>query len=182
VDRSPQSERLRLRFVTGAEVPLLRGRYAHEAGGFNDFDLPTDPGERDTTPRKPPIGELRNDDTGVLFVELRDVPTPIGTIEYRRVRYGPNPESAAWMIGIELLPEARGRGYGAEAQRLLADWLLDTTGANRVEAQTDVDNVAEGRSLARAGFTREGVLRGAQFRGGRHHDVVVFSRIRSDRG
>jgi len=36
------------------------------------------------------------------------------------------------------------------------------------------------RALEKAGFTREGVLRGAQFRAdGRHHDLVMFSRIRA---
>ena len=104
----------------------------------------------------------------------------LGTISYHRVQYGPNVESGAWMIGIELVPEARGQGYGAETQRLLADWLFETTAVNRVEAQTDIDNLAEARSLAKAGFTRDGVIRGAQFRAGRYHDLVVYSRIRSD--
>ena len=84
------------------------------------------------------------------------------------------------MLGIDLLPDARGKGYGAEAQRLFADWLFANTPANRVEAQTDVDNVAEARSLERAGFTREGILRGAQFRAGAYHDLIVYSRLRSD--
>jgi len=62
----------------------------------------------------------------------------------------------AWNIGINLVPAGRGRGYGAEAQRLLAEHLLTTTSANRVEATTDVENTAEQRSLERAGFQRGG--------------------------
>jgi RimJ/RimL family protein N-acetyltransferase len=123
---------------------------------------------------------LRDERHGLLFVERLEDGQALGTISYHRVQNGPNAESGAWMIGIELVPEARGRGYGTEAQRLLADWLFETTELNRVEAQTDIDNVAEARSLARAGFTREGVLRGAQFRAGRYHDLVVYSRLRSD--
>jgi RimJ/RimL family protein N-acetyltransferase len=96
------------------------------------------------------------------------------------VSYGPNEGSRAWMIGIELLPEARGQGVGTEAQRLLADWLFETTETNRVEASTDVDNVAEARALEKAGFRREGVTRGAQFRAGGYHDLVLFARLRSD--
>jgi RimJ/RimL family protein N-acetyltransferase len=94
--------------------------------------------------------------------------------------YGPSPTSDAYQIGIELAPEARGRGFGAEAQRLLADYLLASTAVNRVEASTDADNVAEQRSLDKAGYVREGTMRGAQFRGGRYHDLVYYSRIRSD--
>jgi RimJ/RimL family protein N-acetyltransferase len=84
------------------------------------------------------------------------------------------------MIGIDLLPDARGQGLGTEAQRILADWLFETTPVNRVEASTDVENVAEARALEKAGFTREGIHRGAQFRAGGYHDLLMFSRLRGD--
>jgi RimJ/RimL family protein N-acetyltransferase len=50
-----------------------------------------------------------------------------------------------------------------------------------VEASTDVENLAEQRALERAGFTREGVLRHAQFRDGGFRDLVLYSRLRGDR-
>ena len=84
------------------------------------------------------------------------------------------------MLGIDLQPEGRGQGLGTEAQRILADWLFETTPVNRVEASTDVDNIAEARALEKAGFTREGINRGAQFRAGAYHDLVMFSRLRDD--
>ncbi len=62
--------------------------------------------------------------------------------------------------------------------RQVAEYLFATTNVNRVEASTDVDNLAEQRALEKAGFPREGVLRGAQFRSGAHHDL--FSRLRDD--
>jgi RimJ/RimL family protein N-acetyltransferase len=43
-----------------------------------------------------------------------------------------------------------------------------------------VDNQAEQRALEQAGFTREGVLRHAQFRDGGFHDMVLYSRLRDD--
>ena len=180
MDGSPRSERLRLRFVTHAEAHLLNERYRHDAGGFNDFGEPTKVTRPADKPEPPPETELRNDHNGVLWVEPLHGGQPVGTVQYRRIAYGPNEESMGWDIGIDLLAEARGQGYGAEAQRLLADWLFDTTPANRVEAQTDIENVAEARALEKAGFTRDGVLRGAQFRAGAYHDLVVFSRVRSD--
>ena len=84
------------------------------------------------------------------------------------------------MLGIDLQPEGRGQGQGTEAQRILADWLFETTSMNRVEASTDVDNLAEARALEKAGFIREGINRGAQFRAGAYHDLVMFSRLRDD--
>ena len=190
MDDGPVGERIRLRFVTRAETSLLRSAYGHEPGGFNDFgDLaaptPTEEDSSSSAQTPPPLGagdtdHMRNDHSGVLWVEPLDGSVPVGTVEYHRIAYGPNMQSRAWMIGIDLRPQGRGHGYGAEAQRLLADWLFATTSANRVEAQTDVDNVAEARSLEKAGFKRDGLLRGAQFRAGAYHDLVVFSRLRAE--
>ncbi|HET6815462.1 MAG TPA: GNAT family protein [Actinomycetota bacterium] len=103
-----------------------------------------------------------------------------GLLSYFAVHHGPNPGSRAFNVGIALLPEHRGRGHGAEAQRQLAVYLFVHTTTERLEASTDVDNLAEQRALERAGFTREGVLRHAQFRGGGFHDLVLYSRLRGD--
>ena len=125
-------------------------------------------------------GPLRNERNGTLIVELLDSGEPIGTVGWRRVLvYGPSPFSDAWQIGIELMAHARGRGLGTEAQRLLADYLFAATDLNRVEASTDIENVAEQRSLEKAGYMREGVARGSQFRGGAYHDLVYYSRLRA---
>ena len=94
---------------------------------------------------------------------------------------GRTQRSAAWNIGITVLPEHRGRGHGSLAQRLLARHLFATTPANRVEACTDIENIAEQRALERAGFYREAVLRQAQWRNGGWHDLVLYSVLRSDR-
>jgi RimJ/RimL family protein N-acetyltransferase len=69
---------------------------------------------------------------------------------------------------------------GSAAQVLLADYLFSTTPANRLEAFTDIDNLAEQRALERAGFRREGVLRGRGFARGQWRDAVVYSRLRGD--
>jgi RimJ/RimL family protein N-acetyltransferase len=58
--------------------------------------------------------------------------------------------------------------------------LFSTTLANRLEATTEVDNIAEQRALERAGFVREGVLRGSGFVRGQWRDGVMYSRLRDD--
>ncbi len=169
-------EHVRLRDVELADAALVDWlNDQKDVGGFNDFGLPTLPTPRDALAR----GPLRNDHNGVLLIERLDG-EPVGTVQWRAVHYGPPDDSRAWNIGIELRPSARGQGLGAEAQRLLAEWLFHATDANRVEAQTDIDNVAEQRSLEKAGFAREGVNRGAQFRAGAFHDLVMYARLRSD--
>jgi aminoglycoside 6'-N-acetyltransferase len=104
----------------------------------------------------------------------------VGDVSYHQEHYGPNEGSRAYNIGITVAPEHRGNGYGVEAQQLLAAYLFATYPIMRVEAQTDVTNLAEQRALEKAGFTREGVLRKAQWRGGAYHDLVVYSKLRGE--
>jgi RimJ/RimL family protein N-acetyltransferase len=102
----------------------------------------------------------------------------VGFVSWHSVPTGQG--SWCWSIGIGVLPKHRGHGYATNAQRQLVDRLFATTEANRVEATTDVENEAEQRSLIKSGFTREGVLRGHQRRSGVWHDMVMFSRLRTD--
>lgn len=105
----------------------------------------------------------------------------VGSVTWFPTFYGPSRGSRAWMIGIGLATAARGQGVGTLAQRLLAEALFAITDTHRVEASTDVDNIAEQRSLERAGFTREGIIREAQYRAdGRHHDLVVYGVLRGE--
>jgi len=169
---------VRLRDLTVEDADLL-DRWAENpanVGEFNDFDREREPVDRDALAR----GPLRNEHNGQLMVEVVADDRPIGTVGWHRVSYGPNAESGAWNVGIALVPEERGHGYGTEAQVLVAAWLFANTRANRVEAQTDIENVAEQRSLEKAGYTREGVVRGSQFRAGAYHDLVTYSRLRAD--
>jgi RimJ/RimL family protein N-acetyltransferase len=168
---------VRLRDVTLADADLLDG-WAQEGpqSEFSDLGQEPQPLPRDVLA----AGPLRNEHNGVLIVERLADGRILGTVGWHRVNYGPSPWSDAWNFGIELRPEARGRGYGSEAQRLLADFLFDTYDLHRVEASTDVENVAEQRALEKAGFVREGIQRGAQFRAGTYHDLVTYARLRTD--
>jgi RimJ/RimL family protein N-acetyltransferase len=90
------------------------------------------------------------------------------------------PPGGCFELGCMVLPDFRGQGVGALAQRALADYLFETTLANRIQALTGVDNKAERRSLERAGFQLEGILRGCGFLGGRWGDGVLYARLRDD--
>ena len=101
----------------------------------------------------------------------------VGDMSAHPVYYGPTPTSRALNIGISLAEDQRGKGYGALAQRLLAE-LLHDRGVVRVEASTDVTNIAEQRALAKAGFKYEGVMRQSQGRADGIHDLQQWSHIR----
>jgi RimJ/RimL family protein N-acetyltransferase len=103
-----------------------------------------------------------------------------GTVSWHQVLHGPNVGSIALDIGIWLHPNRRGHGHGARAQRMVAEYLFHTFPVHRVQASTDVTNIAEQKSLERAGFQQEGVIRGAQWRLGAWHDLFSYARLRDD--
>ncbi len=106
--------------------------------------------------------------------------TLAGIVSWRTVIAG-GPEGGCLEIGALLFPEHRGQGLGTAAQGLLVEYLFATTLANRLQAVTDVENLAEQRVLERIGFRREGVLRGLAFISGRWRDGVLYARLRGDR-
>ena len=167
---------VRLRpFADEADVDLLLAVGPHGAESeYDDFGPRSD---RSVRARFAEDG-LLEPDRGHLVVEADG--EAVGDVQWFARPYGPVPGTAAWTIGISLLPAARGKGVGRRAQRLLAEHLFAHTPAHRVEASTDVTNVAEQRALEAAGFTREGVLRGAQWRRGQWHDLVLYAVVRTD--
>ncbi len=163
----------RLRPLRPDELGLLRQWEDQYGSEFEDFSGPLPPGVP-PAPRSEPSAA-----SGTLGV-TDGVDLLLGSVGWRPVLYGPSAGSQALDIGISLHPETWGRGHGTRAQRMLADYLFATTRVHRVQASTDVDNVGEQRALEHAGFTREGVLRGAQWRRGAYHDLVGYARLRTD--
>lgn len=106
---------------------------------------------------------------------------PAGTVGWHPRRWGPQPESVAFVLGVAIHPDFRGRGVGVTVHRLLVDLLFATTPVHRIEADTAVDNPAEIKCLERAGFQREGTVRSAEFRNGRHIDHELYSIVRDRR-
>jgi RimJ/RimL family protein N-acetyltransferase len=121
---------------------------------------------------------LLSRDSRILGVALPDGKLA-GFVSWRAVRAG-GPEGGCLEIGAMVFPEYRGRGLGTAAQRRLVDYLFATTLANRLQAVTDIENLGERRALERAGFRREGTMRGLAFLGGRWRDCVLYARLRSD--
>ncbi|WP_222710513.1 GNAT family N-acetyltransferase [Quadrisphaera setariae] len=150
------------------DLPLL-------TGGESPFD--------DFGPRRPATqpADCDLEDSGALTV-LDDDGEVAGEVSWhwQARRWGPNAASGCPMIGIWLRPTHRGRGVGSAAQQQLVELLFTHTAAHRVEAHTDVENLAEQRSLEKAGLLREGVVRGGQWRDGAYRDGVLYAVLRTD--
>ncbi len=162
----------RLRPARPDEAELVREWHDDPQTEYEDWGAPP-PGVAvsERIPRPPGMDEL-------VITDGDD--SPVGTISWHHVLHGPNVGSLALDIGISLRPEHRGHGHGSRAQRMAADYLFRTHPVHRVQASTDIDNVVEHKALERAGFVREGLIRGAQWRAGAWHDLVSYARLRDD--
>ena len=172
-----RGERIDLRPVTEADLDQLEA-WAGDPdyhGEFNTFAL-NRPGD---VRRAFAAHGFLADDHGRLLIVTK-AGELAGDVSYRPVNHGPGVSNRVPEIGITVAPAQRGQGHGAVAQRLLAAYLFSTSAIARVQATTDVTNVAEQRALERAGFTREGILRRAQFRAGTWHDLVMYSKLRGE--
>jgi RimJ/RimL family protein N-acetyltransferase len=167
-------DQLRLRPVAEDDLPVIERLTGDpEAAGEHSWHGWFDPA---FWRRRWEETRLLTEEGGTLMVERAR--ERLGFVTW--VRKPTSRTSFCWNIGIGMLPEVRGLGYGTEAQRLLVDYLFAHTHVNRVEATTEISNTAEQWALSKAGFTREGVLRGFGFRDGAWRDAVVYSVLRDE--
>lgn len=130
-----------------------------------------------TVRRQWALNGLIDEDGGKLLVV--DRAERLGFVSWRKIvlaRGG----AYCWQIGIVLMPEARGRGVGTQAQRLLVRYLFAHTHVERIEAGTELENLAEQRALEKIGMTREGVGRSTSYRNGKWRDGVMYSILRHE--
>ena len=66
------------------------------------------------------------------------------------------PSGGAVEIGYGISEEYRGRGYASEAVKTVSAWALDKPEVAAVEAETDPENRASQKVLAKAGFLPTG--------------------------
>lgn len=168
--------RVQLRPFARDELDVLQ-RFAVEPDAVGEFNWAGFGSPNAVIERFEDNGLLGDDLSELAVVENGEA---VGAVQWLDPGYPGVPRGACWRFGCTLLPEARGRGLGTHAHQLLVDHLFSTTPAVRLEADTDVDNLAERRCLEKVGFTREGVLRSVGFRAGRWRDVARYGLLRDD--
>jgi [ribosomal protein S5]-alanine N-acetyltransferase len=166
---------IRLRPVVEEDLAMFR-RFLTEPGlvgldwtGFRDAQ---EPARRFATDGY--LGETNSR----LMVEVSSDQVAAGLVGWALRDFGG--PTKHWEIGIALLPEWRGRGIGWRAQAMLCDYLFTHTPMQRVQAGTHPENIAEQKSLEKAGFRLEGVVRACEFRAGQYRDGYLYSRLRDD--
>ena len=67
-------------------------------------------------------------------------------------------EDGSVEIGYGINDEFQGQGYATEAVIAAVDWALKQNGVSRVEAETEPNNAASQRVLAKCGFVPNGLI------------------------
>jgi RimJ/RimL family protein N-acetyltransferase len=95
--------------------------------------------------------------------------------------YNINDRNLEAEIGFWLAREARGRGIGTRAVRLLTGWAMHAAGMERVYAMTRPTNTGARALLERAGFVCDGTIRGRErMAGGRRGDSLSYTMLYTD--
>jgi RimJ/RimL family protein N-acetyltransferase len=86
------------------------------------------------------------------------------------------------VFDLRISEAKRGKGYGSEALRRMADYVFGTyPDKERFEGHTRIDNVAMRKAFVKAGFVKEGVHRRSwPSQDGKIFDSVGYAIIRED--
>jgi RimJ/RimL family protein N-acetyltransferase len=85
-------------------------------------------------------------------------------------------------VGYWVVPGDRGQGIAPAAVALLARWAFEELQLARLELIIHMDNQLSQAVAAKAGFSREGVLRSYLLHRGERADYWLFGRLPSDAG
>jgi RimJ/RimL family protein N-acetyltransferase len=83
-------------------------------------------------------------------------------------------------IGYFMVPSETGKGYCSEAAKIIVDYLFLSKEIVRIQAFTDLRNVASQKVLEKVGFSREGIARKSIFNRGEWRDACLYSILREE--
>jgi RimJ/RimL family protein N-acetyltransferase len=117
----------------------------------------------------------RDDDGSVEFVVAAE-----GAALGRCTLFNQDPLARHAEVGIALLAEARGHGYGTAALRLLVEFGFTRRNLRRVYLGVTASNVGAIASYRKVGFVEEGRQREHNWVRGHYEDEVKMGLLRSE--
>jgi RimJ/RimL family protein N-acetyltransferase len=171
-----QGDRVVLRPFREEEAEQVWATYRDGNDGFGPHPEP--PSREEILERVRRSGTFQ---AGMLDLAIDVGGRLVGQIQARRPAGALPP--GVFDLGIVIYGRAdRGRGYGAEAVRLITGHAFGELGAHRVQLTTEVSNAAMKTAAQRAGFTQEGVLRGFMPAEDGRRDYALYGITREDWG
>ena len=111
------------------------------------------------------------------IIEIKETQELIGNISVVKVIDETDSLELGWVIGRKYW----GKGYTAEAARVIIEVLFDKVGANCIYAAHDVNNPNSGRVMQKIGMKYEGTLRQSNRNNQGIVDSARYSILRSER-
>lgn len=127
---------------------------------------------------------LEEEHTTLLLVCTEDSgrPGPVESDSVRRIGIVSVREYRNPRLGIWLLPDVHGDGYGKEATELLVDYVFRSTDTQRVTAKAFDYNDSSQGLLESMEFTQEGRIRKDAFLDGEYRDGLLYGLLREEWG
>ena len=160
--------RLVLKPLCEADLPLFHSwMQSDEAFGIYD-----EPSRQSLEKMTADLG--MPDQPRTWLVTLRD--RPIG---FCSSRFHKDNDWVAVIAVIITIPAQRGRGYGTQIHKDFCELLFrEVTSIQKIEAYTDLENLAEQRVLEKAGFLQEELLRKLGVLRGDVRDMYLYGLLR----
>jgi RimJ/RimL family protein N-acetyltransferase len=167
--------------MLSGEKVVLRARHEDDieilrAGLYDDVENAARSEGRPWRPVRPGADDIRltsddKDQTAVTFsVVEREGGALIGTATLWDI----DTHHRAAHVGLGLLPDARGKGFGTDVVAVLCHYGFAVRSLHRLQIETLDDNHGMLRAAERNGFVREGVLRSSAWVLGEFVDEVVL--------
>ncbi|MFF4541148.1 GNAT family N-acetyltransferase [Streptomyces aureus] len=114
---------------------------------------------------------------GYTFVVVTAAGAPVGQVGL----WLRDLEQGRASLGYWVVKSARGQGAAVAAVKAVVGWALRDLRIPRLELWVEPWNTASVRTAERAGFQREGLLRGWQEIGNERRDMFVYARLNDER-
>lgn len=99
---------------------------------------------------------------------------PVGSVYIRDIDHTHHKGEYGIFIGEE---DARGKGYGSEAAKLMVRYAFEEMGLHRLFLRLFADNIAALKSYENAGFQKEALLRDDVCIDGEYRDIILMGII-----
>ena len=165
-----------LRARDEADIAVLHAELYEDIATYTIADSrPWRPIPADSSASPYAIGEPRDDPARFSVVELVS-----GELAGAALLWSIDSHNRSAHLGLSLRPSFRGRGLGTDVVLALCEYGFTVRGLHRLQVDTLASNAAMISAAVRAGFAREGTLRGADWVNGEFVDEVILGLLASD--